>query len=243
MPEYKCECCNYITKIRSQFERHKLTKKHAKNMELAQKKYKQQKDLETKNKRTCLHCNKVFSSISSVKRHIENSCRKNKQSEFSKKYRRQKYRKKQEYLNSITNKMNMDNIILDYSSSENDSDNEDSYKLNINKVAQHILENENLSNKLSIINKLNYINTDLSLENETNIVNTVVNTNISINGQLIEGDPMKKPEIKNILISSFSHPYFKNNINFVPLTFFNDDEFLFWFNHNHNLNIQKPGIE
>ena len=113
----------------------------------------------------------------------------------------------------------MDNIILDYSSSENDSDNEDSYKLNINKVAQHILENENLSNKLSIINKLNYINTDLSLENETNIVNTVVNTNISINGQLIEGDPMKKPEIKNILIISFSHPYFKNNINFVPLTF------------------------
>ena len=81
------------------------------------------------------------------------------------------------------------------------------------------------------------------MENETNIVNTVVNTNISINGQLIEGDPMKKPEIKNILISSFSHPYFKNNINFVPLTFFNDDEFLFWFNHNHKLNIQKPGIE
>lgn len=246
MPEYTCECCSYCTKIRSQFDRHKSTKKHAINMENVQKKYKEKRDLITKYKRTCQHCHKTFSSISCVKRHVEQSCKKNKQSEYSRKNRREKYKKKQETLNSITSEMNIDNITLDYSSSENDSDNENSYKLNINQVVKSILENdknENIANKLSVINKLNYINNNNILENENNIVNTVINTNISINGQPIQGDPMQKPEIKNILISSFSHPYFKNNINIVPLTFFNDDDFLFWFNYNHDLKIQKPGIE
>ena len=238
MPEYRCECCDYVTRIRSQYERHKLTKKHTINTTMATKKYKNTLDLSTQYKRTCQHCNKIFSSISCVKRHVEKSCKKNKESEFSRKYRRQKYKKKQELLNSITSQININDIALDYLSSDYDSDNDESNQSNLNKVTQNILENEKIENKLSVLNKLH------QLENhDTKIVNTVINTNISINGQLIEGDPMKKPEIKNILISSFSHPYFKNNINIVPLSFFNDDEFLFWFNHYHNLQLQKPGIE
>ena len=34
MPEYKCECCNFKTHIKSQFETHNATKKHLKNMNI-----------------------------------------------------------------------------------------------------------------------------------------------------------------------------------------------------------------
>ena len=33
MPEYKCECCNYKTHIKTQFDTHNLTKKHLKNID------------------------------------------------------------------------------------------------------------------------------------------------------------------------------------------------------------------
>lgn len=177
MPEYICECCNYLTKNRSHFQRHKLTKKHANNTELMKKINKEKTQLMTRQQRTCVYCNKIFSTVSCIKRHIKNGCKKNKETEES--------------LNSIIS----------------------------NTIKQPILEHK------------------------INTVNNIMNTNISINGRVVKGDPMKNPVIKNILINSFSHPYFKNNIKVIPVIFFNDAEFLFYFNNNHNVNIQKSDLE
>ena len=85
MPLYNCECCDYSTKIKSHFSRHILTKKHTKNMEKIKKQKVEKNKLSNIEKRTCIYCDKIMSTPYSLKRHIENSCIKNKESKKNKK--------------------------------------------------------------------------------------------------------------------------------------------------------------
>ena len=104
MPEYKCEVCNYVTMIKTQYKRHHNTKKHKKNMEDygVEKKYKMSTNEhkmstnehkmstnehkmstnehkmstnEHKKSINCDYCGKIFSSLPNKKRHEKKFCK------------------------------------------------------------------------------------------------------------------------------------------------------------------------
>ena len=100
MNSYSCECCNYITKRQYNYNKHQKTKKHlnnAKNYE--DENYKKQgqnlkiphfslkiphntsqiSNHTNKGFYKCEYCNKEFSRIDNLNRHIEKSCKKKKE--------------------------------------------------------------------------------------------------------------------------------------------------------------------
>tara|TARA_Y100000590_G_scaffold354574_1_gene407918 strand:+ start:456 stop:1217 length:762 start_codon:yes stop_codon:yes gene_type:complete len=74
MPEYKCELCNFSTKIKTQLARHEKTKKHLKNVAENNEKTKEYKYI-------CLQCNTPFSTKSNLQRHKNKNCTNTKVSE------------------------------------------------------------------------------------------------------------------------------------------------------------------
>ena len=103
MSLFNCKCCNYITNRKYDFNKHLKTKKHALN----QKKMKPEtekndkipskilnfphlalisphfpsknEDQENKGKFSCTYCDKIYSRLDNLNRHILNSCKKKKE--------------------------------------------------------------------------------------------------------------------------------------------------------------------
>ena len=95
MPDYKCECCNYFTKIKTQYLRHLKSKKHIKfSLSYGQKGEKKYKSphlyhnlphftTQTQNHsffncepHRCQYCEKSFSREDSLIRHQNDNCKK-----------------------------------------------------------------------------------------------------------------------------------------------------------------------
>lgn len=80
---FECKECQVYTSLRSNYERHLLTTKHSKSIEISQKLAKiSQKLAEIKPKLaaalSCKYCGKQYKHASSVSKHIKYSCVKNK---------------------------------------------------------------------------------------------------------------------------------------------------------------------
>lgn len=97
---------------------------------------------------------------------------------------------------------------------------------------------------------LNENNIDEFMMNNDFIKNSAVDTNgdtittnITINGVLININELNKPYLKYTLINAFSHPFFKENMNYIPKIFLEDSEFMYYFKLNHNLNTNTNNEE
>ena len=228
MTGYHCILCNFHTKIKSHYERHTNTKKHQNNVE----KEKEKKKEKLKEECICKFCNKYLSSKQSLKRHIEKSCIKNKNSEKSKKHKAEiekiKESKIYKYIHDIdTNKVTNQDIGDKYKSNNNLNDIDEGDNPPQNK-------NDPFHNFMNNFKDPNNINTNTKVTH---------NTRVTINGIDIGDNPLQKPGIKKALIAAFKHPFFKNNLNYVPINFFEDDDFRENFNDFHELSIENPKVK
>lgn len=80
MPEYRCDICNFSTKIKTQLARHEKTKKHIRNISNSGFSCNNYNNTEKK-KFICLTCNSEFSTKSNLQRHKNKKCLKNNVSE------------------------------------------------------------------------------------------------------------------------------------------------------------------
>ena len=222
MTGYHCILCNFKTKIKSHYERHMNTKKHQNNVEKEKEKKKEQK----KEDCTCHFCGKCLSSKQSLKRHIEKSCIKNKNSEKSKKHKAElekiKESKIYKYIDDIHNN---DKHHKNFYNDLSDIKKEDNPPQNKNDPFHNFMDNFKNPNNTNTNTKVTH------------------NTRVTINGIDIGDNPLQKPGIKKALIAAFKHPFFKNNLNYVPINFFEDDDFRENFNNFHELTIENPKVK
>ena len=88
MPLYNCECCNISTKIKTHYKRHLLTKKHLRKVEEIKPLNTNEHKMNT-NEHTiytnnpllncihCIHCDKMFKTLPSKRRHELHYCKQN----------------------------------------------------------------------------------------------------------------------------------------------------------------------
>ena len=259
MTGYHCILCDFHTKIKSHYDRHLNTKKHQNNVEEEKEKKKNEIKEKIKESCTCEFCGKCLSSKQSLKRHVEKACIKNKNSVKSKKFKAELEKMNNMHKNCLNNKKKEENkhdkkkYYEDIDISSEDSDAE--YKPNMNNNNNH--NTHNFYNDLSDsdeeeLNNMNQQNKNdpfhnfmdnFKNPNNTN-TNTKVthNTRVTINGIDVGDNPLQKPGIKKALIAAFKHPFFKNNLNYVPVNFFEDDDFRENFNEFHELSIENPKV-
>jgi DNA-binding protein H-NS len=137
MPEYRCECCHYSTKLKGDYQRHLRTSKHKKyssNIAL----YSNDIAFNSPNIAfleenpapnslyECKYCKKVLQHQSSLSRHIKYSCKQNKDEDlkelarlFNEKEKKmntndseliQQMQKMQKQIDKLTNKLQIQNI-------------------------------------------------------------------------------------------------------------------------------------
>ena len=107
MNSYNCKCCNYITNRKYDFNKHQKTKKHILNQKNLTPKTEKKDKISSKllnfthlalisphfpskyrhqvnkEKFSCTYCNKKYSRLDNLNRHISNSCKKKKKFEKS----------------------------------------------------------------------------------------------------------------------------------------------------------------
>ena len=204
MSSYDCKCCNFSTKLKSNYTRHLKTNKHKKSTEsqhLVNQKstFSQPKVnlLEEKNSThlfKCKYCDKNFKHQSSLSKHIKYSCKHNKDEDLKElarllnetiKDKDKELRKMQKQIDKLTNKLQIQNI---------------------NNITQFNLTNVN--NAVNNIYLLNYNNTDYSHLTEGDYISCIKDCNHCIK-TLIEKVHFNtdKPENMNIYISSIKGNY------------------------------------
>ena len=92
MPLYNCECCNISTKIKTHYKRHLLTKKHLRKVEEIKPLNTNEHKMNTNEHKmntnehkmnipisffNCSHCEKIFKSLPSKRRHELHYCKQN----------------------------------------------------------------------------------------------------------------------------------------------------------------------
>lgn len=156
MPVYNCTCCNFSTHLKSNYSRHNLTKKHRENInnkEVIQGKLgvdlkvtksintNEHKIVQKKNKQyICKQCYKSFTSKPSMKRHISNYCKPNKNIDYkelydkSEKEKKKLYEKISELIYKVGDTNIQNNIILNSFGNEDISHITDTMKTELMKV-------------------------------------------------------------------------------------------------------------
>lgn len=201
MEEFVCQCCNYNTKHKGNYQKHTQTKSHqkkiakysiniAQNDSLLKSSTAQEKNI----KYECKYCDRSFKHQSSLSKHIKYSCKHNKDEDLKElarllnetiKDKDKELRKMQKQINKLTNKLRIQNI---------------------NNITQYNLTNVN--NAVNNIYLLNYNNTDYSHLTERDYISCINDCNHCIK-TLIEKVHFNadKSENMNIYISSIKGNY------------------------------------
>ena len=213
MPEYYCECCEFKTKLKPNYERHLRTKKHLlKKNESPQSHQKvtpespQSHHLVTPKSPFfhCKYCNKEFKFKQGMYRHIKYTCKKNNDEDMKELVR-------------LLNEQNEQNKLKD---KEIETMKKQIDKLSNKLQFQQINNNNNMNSNNNIVNfnniqLLNYNETDYShISNKTyhKCVKHCFHSVKSLIKEVHFND--KKPENKNIYISNIKNKYimvYKNN--------------------------------
>lgn len=200
MNNFTCECCNYHTKHKGNYQKHFQTKRHEKNLaEFSQ-------NLATNNMNNfsfktsiskhyeCKYCDKHFKHQSSLSKHIKYSCKHNKDEDLKElarllnetiKDKDKELQNMQKQIDKLTNKLQIQNV---------------------NNIMQVNLTNVN--NAVNNVYLLNYNNTDYSHLTERDYISCIKDCNHCIK-TLIEKVHfnVEKPENMNIYISSIKGNY------------------------------------
>ena len=227
MPDYYCECCEFRSSLKSNFERHLKTKKHLERNKKEQKGNKKEQNgykkeqflYPKKNKKNinmikvvvCQYCDKEFSTVKSKNRHIKYTCKKNKDEDMKELVRllnEQNLMKEKDMKEMQTQMANIERL--------NEKLQKQIDKLTSKLQIQHIHNTNSNNNTINYnIKLLNYNQTDYTHLTEQDYVNCIQDCNYCVKS-LIEKVHFneEKPENKNIYISNIKNKYimlYKNN--------------------------------
>jgi DNA repair exonuclease SbcCD ATPase subunit len=214
---YYCECCNYSTKIHTNYKKHMETKKHQKLSKSYPKLSKVIQNYPKNDTFLCNYCNKEFKYQSGLCKHIKYSCKENKDEDLKELVRLLNEQNKEinnqnkEIMNDLKNTNEQNKEIMNELKSKNEQ---------IKKLQKQI---DKLSNKLKIknihnntqnntinynIQLLNYNDTDYSHLTTKDYIKCINDCNYCVKS-LIEKVHFnnKKPENKNIYISNIKNGY------------------------------------
>lgn len=139
------------------------------------------------------------------------------------------------------------NTLVQSASKQNNTYNKDEFICNTpknlqNKKSDFIDQFQGFDKLFGTSENGQFTNNTLGKIEDNTITNTVNNTKVTINGEDVGENPMSIPSIKNALINAFGHPFFSDNLHFVPIDFFKDDDFRLYFNYKHNMNIEPEDL-
>jgi len=204
MASYDCKCCNFSTKLKSNYTRHLKTQKHQKVTQSYPKCY-PKLPLQTKKnelakseaysvkpvKHICKYCGKEYKHRPGLSRHIKYSCQKNEDEDL-----KELVKLMNEQLNTINNKLN-----------DSKSDNVRKDQM-IKKLTNKLQINNYNTNNVIVTNILNYKDTDISHLTANDYVRAIqqVNDAIPTIMKKIHFNP-QKPENMNIYIPNMKDKY------------------------------------
>ena len=201
MTSYDCKCCNFSTKLKSNYTRHLKTQKHQKVIQSYPKCYpklskkneivKSEGDSAKSAKHICKYCGKEYKYRPGLSKHIKYSCQKNEDEDL-----KELVKLMNEQLNAINNKLN-----------ESEADNEKKDKM-IKKLATKLQINNYNTNNVIVTNILNYKDTDLSHLTAKDYERAIQQVNYAIPSIMkqIHFNP-QKPENMNIYIPNIKDKY------------------------------------
>ena len=206
MPEYSCEECNFFTKLKGDYNRHLLTKKH---INVTQKTPKNTINVTQKTPLfsekniagyKCQYCDKVYKFRQGLNRHIKYTCTKNKDEDLKELARLLNEKDKQ-----LKERDNLINELIELQNSQYSKLTKQIGKLT-NKLQIKNIVNGNITNYN--IQLLNYNQTDYSHLTDTDYVKCIKDCNSCVKS-LIEKVHFneQKPENKNIYISNIKGDY------------------------------------
>ena len=206
MPQYSCEECNFFTKLKGDYNRHLLTKKH---INVTQKTPKNTINVTQKTPLfsekniagyKCQYCDKVYKFRQGLNRHIKYTCTKNKDEDLKELARLLNEKDKQ-----LKERDNLINELIELQNSQYSKLTKQIGKLT-NKLQIKNIVNGNITNYN--IQLLNYNQTDYSHLTDTDYVKCIKDCNSCVKS-LIEKVHFneQKPENKNIYISNIKGDY------------------------------------
>lgn len=193
MSSYDCKCCNFSTRLKSNYTRHLKTQKHQRVIQNYPKCYPKlsKKNEADSAKHICKYCGKEYKYRPGLSKHIKYSCQKNEDEDL-----KELVKLMNEQLNTINNKLN-----------ESKADNEKKDKM-IKKLATKLQINNYNTNNVIVTNILNYKDTDLSHLTAKDYERAIHQVNYAIPSIMkqIHFNP-QKPENMNIYIPNIKDKY------------------------------------
>jgi RNase H-fold protein (predicted Holliday junction resolvase) len=195
--EYYCECCNYFTTVKCNYNKHLCSKKHKKSTQsqhLVNKKSTFSQQLVNPvnlSKIPCKYCDKRFTTKQAMYRHIKYTCKKNKDEDLKELARllnetKEENKRQQRQIDKLTKKLQIQNLTI-----------------NANHNNQHNIQNNNIHIQL-----LNHDKTDYSHLTERDYVKCIKDCNHCVKTLIekVHFNPTK-PENMNIYISNIKNNY------------------------------------
>ena len=199
MPEYKCICCDFSSKLKGDYNRHLKTKKHIRlaeiSLNLAEISPKLAEISHENKDYMCKYCDKVFKHHSSLCKHIKYTCKKN----------------KDEDLKELVKLMNekLDDSVNEIKMMKKEIAKRDRQITKLSKKLQinngNIITNNYNNNNIQL---LNYKDTDISHLTKEDYANSIkrINNCVKTITEKIHYNP-EKPENMNIYISNLKNDY------------------------------------
>ena len=194
---YECIECNFVTHLLSNYKQHTKTKKHLRNTE-----NKPCIDIpQRKGNHICKYCNRSFTHIQSMYRHIKYSCEKNKDEDLKELVRLMNLQ-----LENQKTQMEETNKELEYQKQQNKKQQRQIEKLMGKLQVNHITNNTmNIQNNIQL---LSYKDTDMSHLTNKDYEVAIKKVNLCVLDiiEKIHFNP-EKPENMNIFISNMKDKY------------------------------------
>ena len=211
MKEYICECCNYVTKNKTKYDRHIQTKKHLERIQNVSEMYPNVSEMypnvsienedTCENKFTCKYCGKAYKYSQGLSKHIKYTCKKNEDEDL-----KELVKLMNEKLKNMETSMVKQEKVHEKLKKELEKRDK-----KITKLSEKLQINNNcniINNQYNNIQLLSYKDTDISHLTESDYINSLKRQNNCVKTitEKIHYNP-EKPENMNIYISNLKNKY------------------------------------